>query len=130
MSLENTPTIPCLFDRKISCPEEICPLYETNEKHIVDIFWKLKKHEFWIFRQIFEKNGIEPTFETICDVIHDRPFTKSLVDGQFEKIGPDLKKFGAQLARLRQTWINKYDNPWDAYLVKCLVKREKLYSNK
>lgn len=130
MSLENVPVIPCLFDRKVSCPEDICPLYKINEKHIVDTFWKLKKREFWIFRQIFEMNGIETTPETLCDIIMEHPFTKSLVEGQFEMIEPNLKKFGDSLARIRKNWTDKYDDHWDAYKVKCLTKRDRLYSKK
>lgn len=131
--IENVPEIPCLYDRRSQCLEMFCPLQQKNEKNILNIFWELRRNnsKYGITRWAFEKKGIDITPEMICDLLLD-PEGLAKSDGSraygvhFNNI---QKQFGEYIASKRKSWIDKHDNHWDPYHVRCLVKKARLLAH-
>lgn len=130
--IENVPEVPCLFDRHTYCPEGLCPLQRKNEKNIMNFVWETRKNKgkYRVVGWSFLKKGIELTGETLCDLLF-HPEGVGKFDGShlhgipFNRI---QKQFGDHMANLRRSWVDKHDNPWDIYYIRCLVKRERAYA--
>ena len=129
--IENVPEIPCLYDRHKTCTEFLCPLQPFNERNIKDMYWKIRKKEFTGFRRTLQKENIDITEEMICNLLLNpnqptRSNGSALYGARFTS---EHKKFGDLIAGYRKAWIDKYDNHWDAFYVKCLNKKQDLYSH-
>ena len=114
--------IPCLYDPLEAC--EGCPWLAKNARDLIAVALKLRTREYGPYRLLFHKEGFEPDFALLCDLLHDPlALHESMIEGQALPFLPEHFAFRSLLVEIRRVYLDKYDSPKDPRKIKCPVKR-------